>query len=73
MSKVFQIAVRGGGIFFTGWREPEEEWFWWFKITFCEYWKPKSKHDLCVQTVWDWNKNGAGAMPTAKNAVFIGL
>ena len=34
----------GGGIFFTGWREPEEEWFWEFKpfsklkTAFCEYW-----------------------------------
>ena len=30
--------------FFTRWREPEEEWFWWFKpfsklkTAFCEYW-----------------------------------
>ena len=31
------------GYLFTGWRESEEEWFWWFepfsklKIAFCEY------------------------------------
>ena len=52
-SRVFQIAVRGwgnhkfywiGGIFFTRWREPEEEWFWRFepfsklKTAFSEYW-----------------------------------
>ena len=49
---VFQIAARGSreseilleGIFFTRWREPEEEWFWRFepfsklKTAFCEYW-----------------------------------
>ena len=34
----------GGGDFFTGWREPEEERFWWFepfsklKTALCEYW-----------------------------------
>ena len=33
-----------GGNFFTGWREPEEEWIWEFepfsklKAAFCEYW-----------------------------------
>ena len=33
-----------GKIFFTKWRELQEEWFWWFepfsklKTTFCEYW-----------------------------------
>ena len=50
---VFQIAVRGWGRdwkfywgnFFTGWREPEEEWCWWFKpflnlkTAFCDYWR----------------------------------
>ena len=58
-NRVFQIVVRGGegkflppvggseillgGIFFTGYRKPEE-WFWWFepfqklKTAFCEYW-----------------------------------
>ena len=48
--RVFQIAVEGGGIghfgrgdFFTGWWEPEDEWFWPFepfpklKTAFCEY------------------------------------
>ena len=34
----------GGGDFFTGWRKPEEERFWWFepfsklKTALCEYW-----------------------------------
>ena len=43
--RVFQIAVMGrGGNFFTGWREPEEDWFWQFKpfsklkTAFCKYW-----------------------------------
>ena len=33
-----------GGNFFTGWREPEEEWIWEFEpfsqlqAAFCEYW-----------------------------------
>ena len=33
-----------GGNFFSEWREPEDEWFWWFetfsklKTAFCEYW-----------------------------------
>ena len=33
-----------GGNIFTGWRKPEQEWFWWFerfsklKTAFCEYW-----------------------------------
>ena len=36
--------AEGGGIFFTKWWEPGEEWFWPFepfaklKIGFCEYW-----------------------------------
>ena len=51
--RIFQIEVRGvggvenftGGDFFTGGKEPEEEWFWRFetftklKTAFCEYWK----------------------------------
>ena len=28
---------------------------------------------LCVQRVWNENKNGTGAMDTAKNEVFIGF
>ena len=47
--RVFQIAVRGGGWnftggFFTRWRKPEEEYFWWFKpfsklkTAICECW-----------------------------------
>ena len=37
------VILLGERIFFTGWREPEE-WFWWFehfsklKTAFCEYW-----------------------------------
>ena len=49
------------GYFFTGWREPEEEWFWWFepfsklKIAFCEYGTSiKIKINMaCVQRVWN--------------------
>ena len=53
-----------GGRFFywvTGWGEPEEERFWWFKsfsklkTAFCEYWtsiKIKIKM-TCVQRVWN--------------------
>ena len=40
-----EIFLRGGGgDCFTGWREPEDEWFWQFKpfsnleTAFCEYW-----------------------------------
>ena len=39
-----EILLKGGGIFFTKWWEPGEEWFWPFepfaklKIGFCEYW-----------------------------------
>ena len=51
--RVFQMAVKGRGEgnqnfhwgdFFTGWREPEEEWFWRFepltklKTSIFEYW-----------------------------------
>ena len=44
------------------------------KTTFCKYWTLiKIKIDLCVQRVWNQNKNGTGAMTTVKNEVFIGL
>ena len=49
------------GYLFTGWRESEEEWFWWFepfsklKIAFCEYGTSiKIKINMaCVQRVWN--------------------
>ena len=39
-----ELEILLGGIFFTGWKEPEDEWFWQFepfsklKTAFCEYW-----------------------------------
>ena len=74
---VFQIAVRGGRIanfmgvanFFTGWREPEEEWFWRFEpfskleTAFSEYWASiKIKINMtCVSKEYEiikkWNRS----------------
>ena len=50
-----------GGDFFTGWREPEEEWFWRFepfsklKTAFCENWTSiKIKIDMaCVSKEYE--------------------
>ena len=69
--KVFQIAIRRGGKrggegvegiirnFFTGWWEPEEEWFWRLelfsklKTAFCEYWTSiKFKKTKMMQEQW---------------------
>ena len=74
---VFQIEVKGGEKspppcgdairnftewkFFTGWREPEEEWFWQFqpfsewKTAFCEYWTSiKTKINMtCVSKEYE--------------------
>ena len=42
-SKCGGIRNFAGGYFFTGWREPNEDWFWQFepfsmlKVAFCEY------------------------------------
>ena len=71
------MAVRGWreskillvGDFFTGWREPEEEWFWQFepfsklKTAFCEYWTSiKMKINMtCVSKIMKlkqkWSKS----------------
>ena len=49
------------GKFFIGWREPKEEWFWWFepfsklKAAFCECWtliKIKIKMSMKLKQTW---------------------
>ena len=66
---------------FAGGTEPEEEWFWQFKLfsklksAFCEYWKSnKIKINLTfVSKECEVKTKMIGAMTTAKNDVFIGF
>ena len=87
-SRVFQMVVRGGGVgipeiywgdYFTRWRDPKEDWFWWFKpFSKLKKLSVNAEHQLKSKLSWpvcskSITKNGAGTMTTAKNTVFIGL
>ena len=58
-----QKVNTAGGNFFTGWWEPEEEWFWFWrfepfskvKTAFCEYWT-----SIEIKLTWRFLFSGRG-------------